>query len=215
MVKFVKKIILVTVSVLVMSSHISLCDAMPVVVFAHGLGENAQLCRGVLVSEIFPNMPLYGNTGPEALVKRFDISKICFGQQDDIKQVIAACEEALKEHDTPEIIAFGVSKGAATWINTLGYLHKNEALEPHYKKILESIKAVVVVAPFADLYEAEILAGLSGPLKPLAQRFVLPDPFGLGKKVVGVAVKLLLPVLVVMPPTESFHTNAPSLTACA
>lgn len=189
MIHGIKRILFILV--FAVNTQVAIYALDPVVVYAHGLGENAKLCKGILVSEIFPELDLYGHTGPEALVTRFGIDKLCFGQEGDIKQVIAACEEVLKKNSVTEIIAFGVSKGAATWLNTLGYLSKSS--DKNHKKILDRIKVAVVISPFADLFEKEILSGLLGPFGPLAQRCVFPDSLGINRKFTKHTVKLILP----------------------
>ncbi len=164
---------------------------VPVVVYAHGLGSSAPKLKTGLIDKIFPDYLSYGNTGPETVNDKFDRRKAVFAQEADIVQVIAACEEALKNHETPEIIAFGFSKGAATWINTLAYL--NKSIIPGHKKILSCIKAVILLAPFADPFEPEILAGLFRTLKPVVKRLTLPKFFWLGRISMEHLVKSLCP----------------------
>lgn len=166
--------------------------AKPVVVFAHGLGENARICRDTVIRDLFSDIPSFGHTGPEALERRFVMENIVFGQEDDIAQVIKACDDALQQYSDARIVAFGVSKGASTWLNTLAYLNKHSHHES-YKKILLHIHAVVVVAPFADLFESEILTGLLGPLSPLVRRLVVKDCFNLSRRLTGYGIRFLFP----------------------
>lgn len=163
----------------------------PVVVFAHGLGSTPQRFKEALLLKLFPDYLLYGNTGPESTTGSFNRKKACFGQQADMEQVIAACEEVIEKHNAPEIIAFGFSKGSATWLNTLGYL--STSLDPKHKKILSCIKAVVVLAPFADLFEPDIWCGLFRSLSPLVKRVTPKHLFGAGKSLMGSLAKKLCP----------------------
>ncbi len=192
---FTKKVILFFVSTMLLSNYsivFGVQEQETVVVYAHGLTDNADKFKDTLVRPTFPDYPLYGNNGPEIDPDgTFNKNNVCLGQEEDIKRVIAACETALQNHGSPKIIAFGFSKGSATWLNTLGYL--NNSLDPTHKKILSCIKAVIVIAPFADLCESEILTGRLGYFGALAKRFALPDLFGTGRRVTSAMVKQHFP----------------------
>ena len=175
---------------------------MPAIVYAHGLGDNKHNFEK-LVQKLFPNHPRYGENGPEVksvmyyssgegMVKDFavDKNKLCLGQQGDIDTVIQACNTAIQKGEK-SIIGFGASKGAATWINTLHYLHTHRT--PENSKILTKIKAVIAIAPFADPYNCEMIAGFTGKGKSLIQRCALPGPFDIGRKVTRFGLKKVLP----------------------
>ncbi len=180
-----KKIIFFICAIFLSNLSIVLKAEETVVVYAHGLGDDN--FKASLVDPLFPHYSLYGNSGPENV----DETKVCMGQEGDIKQIIAACEAALKNHNSPKIVAFGVSKGAASWINTLGYL--NKSLDPQHKKIISCIKAAVLIAPFADLFESELLTGRLGIFGSLAKKFALPDFFGIGRTITASIAKQFLP----------------------
>ncbi len=166
----------------------------PVIIHAHGLTDTALSFKLLLEKKkMFPGAFLYGNDGPEYADGYSDKDKICFGQEGDMYQLIAACEEAIANHGSPDIIGFGFSKGSATWLNVLGYLSESAEKNSSHKKILSCIKAVVLVAPFADLFEVEGLTGLLGSFGPIAQRFAFTDYLGVGRKAIGRLLKSVFP----------------------
>lgn len=104
--------------------------------FAHGLGGCALNKHGY--TKLFlPQYPCYAYNGPE-IINGFDAKKVVLGQENDI----AALEDGLKlmnqETANKPFVGFGVSKGAATWINAAA------KLKP------ANLKALVLESPFAD-----------------------------------------------------------------
>lgn len=164
----------------------SVVDAQPVVVYAHGLASRAERMKNKVIDRVFPEVSSYGKNGPESQELVYDRKKICFAQQADIDVLIAACTEALDNGLGQEIIGFGFSKGAATWLNMLGYIATST--DSQHKRILAAIKAVVVIAPFADPFEPEMLLGMFRKLRPIARRCTFANFFGVGR---GMMVKLL------------------------
>jgi hypothetical protein len=114
------------------------------------------------------------------------LSAINLAQQIDIDLFIAACQKAVDAGET-ELIGFGASKGAATVCNSLHFLHRSS--DPKHKKILNAFKAVVAICPFADISDSEMMAGFSGPLKPVAQRLLVSDRLGIGRACMGSVMK--------------------------
>lgn len=74
-----------------------------------------------------------------SFLPRMDLSKVSLGQNDDIHKLYCALKSIDGEAKKPSgIIGYGVSKGAATWINAASLLHP------------PSLRALVLEAPFAD-----------------------------------------------------------------
>ncbi|MFH1832306.1 MAG: hypothetical protein ABH827_05920, partial [bacterium] len=109
-------------------------------IFAHGLGGKKDFGQyyGPLMG-----CPIIGENGPEWDKSKYwtgvGPGKSCLAQQGDIDVVVKQIEANQKDN----LILFGVSKGAATVLNTVGYLAENK---PEY---LKNIKAVIADAPFA------------------------------------------------------------------
>lgn len=162
----------------------------PTLVFAHGLSDSPISFGHSLQTSLTLDCYLHSSTGAEFIDGYFDTQRICFGQDTDVNQLTKACGEVVADKEA-DIIAFGFSKGAATWINTLGFLSES-SLEKH-QKIIASIKAVVLIAPFADLFEVEGLSGLFGSFSPIAKRFAFNDTLGWGRRAVGKILRSFFP----------------------
>ena len=129
--------------------------------FAHGLGGNAPTRHAYIQTKVLlPDCPCYSYNAPEVVSIRavrpdngemytayaFDKDKVSLGQDDDI----AALSKALADIESrTSIIGFGVSKGAATWINTAA------------KDQPSNLKALVLESPFADANELIYEIGIS------------------------------------------------------
>ncbi|MFH1832104.1 MAG: hypothetical protein ABH827_04885 [bacterium] len=111
-------------------------------IFAHGLGGTILQMR--FYNQFF-GCKMIGEEGPEwASVwskKDSGVKQSCLGQNDDINVIVKQLETCFKEKK--EVVGVAVSKGAATWINTIGWLAE---LRPKY---LAHIKALVLESPFA------------------------------------------------------------------
>jgi predicted esterase len=112
--------------------------------FAHGLGGTGHQKGYCASNKIFlPHYPCYAYHGPEVAHGRgpIDNSKVSLGQADDI----AALKDGLKAmpngNAVQTLIGFGISKGAATWINAAA------VLKP------ANLKALILESPFADANE--------------------------------------------------------------
>ena len=136
--------------VLLSLSFVSFCCAgsdaqrMPfyINIFAHGLGGNAnnlhaykQYIGGTITGKNGPewNEALYGKyAGP---------LQTTFAQEDDI----AVVAEQMKQYPHAQLILSGVSKGAATMVNTVGWLAINNPV------LLQRVVAVIVESPFDSM----------------------------------------------------------------
>ncbi len=112
--------------------------AAHVTIFAHGLGGDATQRHPY---EPFIG-PMIGENGPEwnetVYGHKAGRWQSCLGQDDDVK-VIA---KQIAEHTEKNIILAGVSKGAATIINTVGHLAE---IRPD---LLSNVSALILDAPF-------------------------------------------------------------------
>jgi hypothetical protein len=108
-----------------------------VALYAHGLGGNAT--HGVYYRE-FIGCPITGKNGPEWNCYPSGPQQSCLAQDSDIQVV----REQVEKHAHDNIILLGVSKGAATMINTVGWFACNS---PH---CLNAIKAVIIDSPFSN-----------------------------------------------------------------
>ena len=82
------------------------------------------------------------------------------GQEEDIAVLLEALNETISSNPHHKIIGLGVSRGAATWINTIGWLAQNEPAK------ISNIVALVLEAPFYDarLIARDILDKILHPL---------------------------------------------------
>lgn len=137
---YLKLVLAITIMLATCSAYAN-PDAPIAYFFAHGLGGNGNQKGYCSWNKIFlPDYPCYAYHGPEA-VNGFDAKKVVLGQEDDI----AALGEGLKamnlDNGGKPFIGFGISKGAATWINAAA------ALQP------SNLQALVLESPFADANE--------------------------------------------------------------
>ncbi len=112
-------------------------------IFAHGVGGKA----APLVEQygaIFG--PLVGRDGPEwdAGVHGSSVGRwrSCLAQQGDIDVIVAQLEERLRDYSGAGTMLVGVSKGAATMFNTIGYCAE------HRPDLLAGLRLVVFDSPF-------------------------------------------------------------------
>ena len=138
--KHVQILVLVLFQSFFLASYAATNQTIFTAIFAHGLG--GQAFHGEAYSDFFCcpiiaengpewNHNIYGdNAGPE---------QSCLAQEDDIKVI----EKQIETHLQENIVLLGVSKGAATMINTVGWLADNH---PSY---LNNVKAVILDSPFS------------------------------------------------------------------
>ena len=110
-------------------------------IFAHGLGGNAE---HMIRYQNFIGCDIIGENGPEVLSlnpRTIDPRQSCLAQDNDI--AVVTRQIRAQEEQNP-LVLMGVSKGAATMINTIGWLADNQPQE------LNKIKAVILDSPFAS-----------------------------------------------------------------
>ena len=122
-----------------------------VAIFAHGLGGDAsQKC---FYHDLI-GCPIFGENGPEwnkdLYGHKAGPQQSCLAQRADIDIVT----KQLNEHVKEDIILLGISKGAATMLNTVGWLAENNSVT------LKNIKAVILDSPFAS--PEEVAANIIG-----------------------------------------------------
>jgi hypothetical protein len=119
-----------------------------VYIFAHGLGMNSKHVWAYKASGVIPKgCTVLSKDGPE-VAKGLQYSSL--GQEKDINIIIDQIEEACKQNKDCKIIGVGVSKGAATWVNTIGTLAKQKS---HY---LKNIKALVIESSFTRVQDVAV-----------------------------------------------------------
>jgi len=104
-------------------------------IFAHGLGGNASQVRNY--RSLF-DCDCIGVNGPEVA---HDFFSSCLGQDGDIDAIVQEIIKQVKAGN--DIIGIGFSKGAATWINVIGWLAENKP------ELLKYIKVLILDSPFA------------------------------------------------------------------
>lgn len=116
-----------------------------VYVFAHGLGADYLHVEAYKACGVIPkSCKCLSENGPE--VEKGGPTESSLAQSADMDVVIGEIEEARRKYGNDcKIILVGVSKGAATMINTIG------ALASAKSDYLNNIKAVILDSPFADL----------------------------------------------------------------
>ncbi|MFA5306992.1 MAG: hypothetical protein WC365_06105 [Candidatus Babeliales bacterium] len=129
--------LLFTIPVLVFLMSYVAAQKPFITLFAHGLGGDAT--QGVYYSG-FVGCPIIGIDGPEWGYYRSGPQQSCLAQDADIQ----AIQEEVEKNVQNNIILLGVSKGAATMLNTIGWI---ACKAPHH---LNSIKAVIVDSPFTN-----------------------------------------------------------------
>ncbi len=105
--------------------------------FVHGLGGDRNQIRPYIDYKVIKKgIACHSFNGPE--VNEGSFFKSCLGQEDDIEQISDGITD--KNISNP-LIGVGVSKGAATLINTVG------------SQAIPNIKALVLESPFANASE--------------------------------------------------------------
>lgn len=103
-----------------------------ITIFAHGLGGNKKsgerLYKNIIGGKII------GENGPDVNFRH----QTCLAQDADINIVI----EQIKENSEKNLTLSGISKGAATMINTIGTLSEQKP------ELLQHVKAVIIDSPF-------------------------------------------------------------------
>ena len=119
-----------------------------VYIFAHGLGMNSKHVWAYKASGVIPRgYTVFSQDGSE-VAKGPQYSSL--GQEDDINIIINQVEAACKQNNHCNIIGVGVSKGAATWINTISVLIKQKS--PY----LKNIKALVIESSFTRVQDVAL-----------------------------------------------------------
>jgi hypothetical protein len=109
-----------------------------IAIFAHGLGGNASH------SQAYRNLigcPIVGENGPEwnGVIYGSAAQRSCLAQEADIAIVAKQIAERVQNN----IMLLGVSKGAATMLNTVGWLAVNNP------SALTNVRAVILDSPFS------------------------------------------------------------------
>lgn len=125
----------------------------PVCIFAHGLGGRAD--QKVYYKAYLPEgSALIGQNGPEWDEARYGAAagprQSCLAQDDDIQVVFRQIASTVEKNPAANIILVGVSKGAATIINTVGWLAVN------HPGLLRNLKAVILDSPFDTINSVAI-----------------------------------------------------------
>ncbi len=115
-----------------------------IAIFAHGLGGDAD--QRIYYHDTI-GCPIVGQNGPEWDRTKYGHNigpqQSCLAQEDDIFVITKQIKKYTQENKN--IILFGVSKGAATMINTIAWL------ATHNPDLLKNINAVILESPFASV----------------------------------------------------------------
>jgi predicted esterase len=113
-----------------------------VYIFAHGLGSNHTHVEPYRHFGIIPSFcTALSQDGPE-VASGYHASAL--GQDGDIAVITKQIEQACQANPNCKIVGVGVSKGAATWVNTFGKLAREKS--PY----LKNIKALVIESSFTQ-----------------------------------------------------------------
>lgn len=126
-------------------------------IFAHGFGPTQKdvrihcqtYCNNCVIGKRINQWNYPRNTVAEDVLCPFfndtqNLRNSCLGQEADIAVLVKAIDGAIAQNPEHKIIGFGVSRGASTWINTIGLLAQRDP-----QKLLH-IAALVLESPFCD-----------------------------------------------------------------
>lgn len=134
-------------------------NAIPIItIFAHGFGDNMRqakpyINRNYIIADYVymfnfddavPHKKQYKSQSIILSLLFARMKKSCIGQTNDIKTLINSIKEIHRVYPQGKIILYGISRGAATIINTIATLNIENNTE-----LLATIIGIIVESPFA------------------------------------------------------------------